>query len=126
MAESKSPRQPNKPDKNEVWSWVVIAILFAFAWPVGLIVLFAKLSDRKRKSGRGTQSTIITAETEDTAETAPRECGEKEQLRRTDKKEGEQYPPPHAQGFRWQCQSTAEHRNCSDHYRQYCPVWQGQ
>lgn len=70
MAESKSPRQPNKPDKNEVWSWVVIALLFAFAWPVGLIVLFAKLSDRKRKSGRGAQSTIITAETEDTAETA--------------------------------------------------------
>lgn len=70
MAESRSPRQPNKPDKNEVWSWVVIALLFAFAWPVGLIVLFAKLSDRKRKSGRGAQSTIITAETEDTAETA--------------------------------------------------------
>ena len=70
MAESRSPRQPNKPDKNEVWSWVVIAILFTFAWPVGLIVLFAKLSDRKRKSGRGAQSTIITAETEDTAETA--------------------------------------------------------
>ena len=71
MAESRSPRQPNKPDKNEVWSWVVIAILFTFAWPVGLIVLFAKLSDRKRKSGRGAQSTIITAETEDTAKTAP-------------------------------------------------------
>lgn len=71
MAESRSPRQPNKPDKNEVWSWVVIALLFAFAWPVGLIVLFAKLSDRKRKSGRDTQSTIITAETEDTAKTAP-------------------------------------------------------
>ena len=70
MAESRSPRQPNKPDKNEVWSWVVIAILFTFAWPVGLIVLFAKLSDRKRKSGRGAQSTIITAETEDAAETA--------------------------------------------------------
>ena len=48
MAESRSPRQPNKPDKNEVWSWVVIALLFAFAWPVGLIVLFAKLSDRMR------------------------------------------------------------------------------
>ena len=70
MAESRNPRQPNKPDKNEVWSWVVIALLFSFAWPVGLIVLLAKLSDRKRKSGRGAQSTIITAETEDAAETA--------------------------------------------------------
>ena len=67
MAESRSPRQPNKPDNNELWSWIVIALLFAFAWPVGLIVLFAKLSDRsKRKKNRaGAQQTIITAEPED-------------------------------------------------------------
>ena len=73
MADSRNANKPNKPDKNEVWSWVVIALLFAFAWPVGLIVLLAKLSDRKRKSGRGAQSTIITAEPEDavTAAAAP-------------------------------------------------------
>ena len=88
MAESRSPRQPNKPDKNEVWSWVVIALLFAFAWPVGLIVLFAKLSDRKRKSGRGTQSTIITAETEDTAETAPGSAEKKSSSAGQTKKKG--------------------------------------
>ena len=88
MAESRSPRQPNKPDKNEVWSWVVIAILFTFAWPVGLIVLFAKLSDRKRKSGRGAQSTIITAETEDTAETAPGSAEKKSSSAGQKKKKG--------------------------------------
>ena len=88
MAESRSPRQPNKPDKNEVWSWVVIAILFTFAWPVGLIVLFAKLSDRKRKSGRGTQSTIITAETEDTAKTAPGSAEKKNSSAGQKKKKG--------------------------------------
>lgn len=88
MAESRSPRQPNKPDKNEVWSWVVIALLFAFAWPVGLIVLFAKLSDRKRKSGRGAQSTIITAETEDTAETAPGSAEKKSSSAGQKKKKG--------------------------------------
>mgnify|MGYP002552097786 FL=1 len=88
MAESRSPRQPNKPDKNEVWSWVVIALLFAFAWPVGLIVLFAKLSDRKRKSGRGAQSTIITAETEDTAETAPGSVEKKSSSAGQKKKKG--------------------------------------
>ena len=88
MAESRSPRQPNKPDKNEVWSWVVIAILFTFAWPVGLIVLFAKLSDRKRKSGRGTQSTIITAETEDTAKTAPGSAEKKSSSAGQTKKKG--------------------------------------
>ena len=89
MAESRSPRQPNKPDKNEVWSWVVIAILFTFAWPVGLIVLFAKLSDRKRKSGRGTQSTIITAETEDnTAKTAAGSAEKKSSSAGQTKKKG--------------------------------------
>ena len=88
MAESRSPRQPNKPDKNEVWSWVVIALLFAFAWPVGIIVLFAKLSDRKRKSGRGAQSTIITAETEDTAETATGSAEKKSSSAGQKKKKG--------------------------------------
>ena len=88
MAESRSPRQPNKPDKNEVWSWVVIALLFAFAWPVGLIVLFAKLSDRKRKSGRGAQSTIITAETEDAVETAPGSVEKKSSSAGQTKKKG--------------------------------------
>ena len=64
MADSRYPNKPNKPDKNEVWSWVVIALLFAFAWPVGLIVLLAKLSDGKRKRpSSGAQPTIITAET---------------------------------------------------------------
>ena len=67
MAESRSPRQPNKPDNNELWSWIVIALLFAFAWPVGLIVLFAKLSDssKRKKNRAGAQQTIITAEPED-------------------------------------------------------------
>lgn len=88
MADSRYPNKPNKPDKNEVWSWVVIALLFAFAWPVGLIVLFAKLSDRKRKSGRGTQSTIITAETEDTAETAPGSAEKKSSSAGQTKKKG--------------------------------------
>ena len=67
MADSRNANKPNKTDKNEVWSWVVIALLFAFAWPVGLIVLLAKLSDGKRKRpSSGAQPTIITAETENT------------------------------------------------------------
>ena len=49
MDEGRNAMQPNKPDKNEVWSWVVIAILFAFAWPVGLIVLISKLSDSSKR-----------------------------------------------------------------------------
>jgi len=125
MAESRSPRQPNKPDKNEVWSWVVIAILFTFAWPVGLIVLFAKLSDRKRKSGRGAQSTIITAETEDTAETAAGSAEKKSSSAGQTKKKGSSILR-RTPKVRWQCQCTAEHRNFCDDFRKYCPVWQGQ
>ncbi len=67
MAENRNTRQPNKPDKNEVWSWLLIVFLFAVAWPVGLIALLSKLSDGKRRRPRsGAQPTIITAQTEDT------------------------------------------------------------
>lgn len=72
MDESRNARQPKKPDNNELWSWIVIALLFAFAWPVGLIVLFAKLSDssKRKKNRAGAQQTIITAEPEDAVTTA--------------------------------------------------------
>ena len=72
MAEYRNTQQPNKPDKNEVWSWIIIALLFAFAWPVGLIVLLAKLSDgnKRKKSRSGSQPTIITAQTETTVKSA--------------------------------------------------------
>lgn len=67
MAESRNTSQPNKPDKNEVWSWLLIVFLFAVAWPVGLIALLSKLSDGKRRRPRnGAQPTIITAQTEST------------------------------------------------------------
>ena len=71
MADSRNTNSANKPDKNEVWSWIVIALLFAFAWPVGLIVLLSKLSDGKRKRSRsGAQPTIITADVENTVKSA--------------------------------------------------------
>lgn len=79
MDESRNARQPKKPDNSELWSWIVIALLFAFAWPVGLIVLFAKLSDsNKRKKNRtGTQQTIITAQTEEPVKSAASADAEK-------------------------------------------------
>ena len=79
MDESRNARQPKKPDNSELWSWIVIALLFAFAWPVGLIVLFAKLSDsNKRKKNRtGTQQTIITAQTEEPVKSATSTAAEK-------------------------------------------------
>lgn len=75
MDESRNARQPKKTDNNELWSWIVIALLFAFAWPVGLIVLFAKLSDssKRKKNRAGAQQTIITAEPEDAVTAAAAE-----------------------------------------------------
>ena len=50
-ARQEPPRRPPKKDDNDFGSWAIIAILFAVAWPVGLVVLLAKLfgGDTKRK-----------------------------------------------------------------------------
>ena len=39
------PRPPKKNNNNDLGSWVFIAIMFAVAWPVGLILLLSKLSE---------------------------------------------------------------------------------
>ena len=95
MDESRNARQPKKPDNNELWSWIVITLLFAFAWPVGLIVLFAKLSDssKRKKNRAGAQQTIITAEPEDAGYRCSHRCGEKERLRGSEQEAQEQHHP---------------------------------
>ena len=50
-------RQPQPPKKdNDLGSWIFIAVMFAVAWPVGLILLLIKLSEggNKRKNARRT------------------------------------------------------------------------
>ena len=86
MDESRNARQPKKPDNNELWSWIVIALLFAFAWPVGLIVLFAKLSDsskRKKNRAGGCRDSYRCSH----------RCGEKERLRGSEQEAQEQHHP---------------------------------
>ena len=39
------PRPPKKNDNNDLGSWILIAVMFAVAWPVGLILLLSKLSE---------------------------------------------------------------------------------
>ena len=39
------PQPPKKNNNNDLGSWVFIAIMFAVAWPVGLILLLSKLSE---------------------------------------------------------------------------------
>ena len=38
------PKPPKKND-NDLGSWIFIAVMFAVAWPVGLILLLSKLSE---------------------------------------------------------------------------------
>ena len=38
-------QQPPKKDDNDIGSWIFIAVMFAVAWPIGLILLIIKLSD---------------------------------------------------------------------------------
>ena len=37
--------QPPKKNNNDLGSWILIAVMFAVAWPVGLILLLSKLSE---------------------------------------------------------------------------------
>ena len=39
------PRPPKKNNNNDLGSWIFIAVMFAVAWPVGLILLLSKLSE---------------------------------------------------------------------------------
>ena len=39
------PQPPKKNNNNDLGSWILIAVMFAVAWPVGLILLLSKLSE---------------------------------------------------------------------------------
>lgn len=39
------PQPPKKNNNNDLGSWILIAVMFAVAWPVGLILLLTKLSE---------------------------------------------------------------------------------
>ncbi len=46
------PRPPKKNSNNDIGSWIFIAVMFAVAWPVGLILLLSKLSEGGGKKMR--------------------------------------------------------------------------
>ena len=44
-------KTPKKNDGGDIGSWIIIAALFAFGlWPIGLIALISKLSDKPKKA----------------------------------------------------------------------------
>lgn len=51
----KPPRQQPPKKDNDIGSWIFIAIMFAVAWPIGLIMLLSKLSE-----GNGKKKTVRT------------------------------------------------------------------
>lgn len=46
------PQPPKKNNNNDLGSWILIAVMFAVAWPVGLILLLSKLSEGSGKKMR--------------------------------------------------------------------------
>ena len=51
------PQPPKKPDNGDMGSWIFIAVMFAVAWPIGLILLISKL---KESGGKKTTTTKTT------------------------------------------------------------------
>lgn len=54
-------QQPPKKDDNDIGSWIFIAVMFAVAWPIGLILLIIKLSDSGKKRTASTSKTARPA-----------------------------------------------------------------
>lgn len=67
MSENRStqPRGGKNQNDSDLGSWIFIAVMFAVAWPVGLIMLLVKLSDRsgrkKTQNGRASSSAATAA-----------------------------------------------------------------
>ena len=66
MGQGNNAVQPKKPDNSELWSWILIAVMFAVVWPVGLILLLSKLSDgsNREKIRRRAQQEATAAHNE--------------------------------------------------------------
>lgn len=54
-----------KPGNSDMGSWIFIAIMFAVAWPIGLILLISKLTESGKKTGQKSAEKS-TAQTERT------------------------------------------------------------
>lgn len=54
-------QQPPKKSDNDIGSWIFIAVMFAVAWPIGLILLITKLSDSSKKRTTSTSKTARPA-----------------------------------------------------------------
>lgn len=53
-----------KKDGGDIGSWIVIAALFAFGlWPIGLIALISKLSDRPKKASASPNANVTARST---------------------------------------------------------------
>lgn len=55
------PKPPKKND-NDLGSWIFIAVMFAVAWPVGLILLLSKLSEGRRQENAPAGAGCVAAD----------------------------------------------------------------
>ena len=49
-AQNKTQPTPPKPSNSDMGSWLFIAVMFAVAWPIGLILLISKLGEGKKST----------------------------------------------------------------------------
>lgn len=57
---TQQPVPPKKPSDDDMGSWIMIAIMFAVAWPIGLFLLIRKLTDDDGKKPARTEKTTQT------------------------------------------------------------------
>ena len=67
-APKKESTSSSKPSNSDMGSWIFIAVMFAVAWPIGLILLISKLSEDGKsakkaapKKKQQTKSTVKSA-----------------------------------------------------------------
>ena len=60
------PQPPKKPDNGDMGSWIFIAVMFAVAWPIGLILLISKLKESGGKKTTTTKTTTKSTYTKTT------------------------------------------------------------
>ncbi len=62
---------PKKPENNDVGSWILIAIMFMVAWPIGLFLLISKLNEGKKKGTVSSARTSSAGKTTQTKKSSP-------------------------------------------------------
>ncbi len=62
---------PKKPENNDIGSWILIAVMFMVAWPIGLFLLISKLNEGKKKVTTSASQIRSTGKTTQVKKSSP-------------------------------------------------------